>query len=219
MSIPGESMAKCSKCGQSHKITIYKSINAATDPSLKDKVRDGSLFLWECPHCGTMNLARYETLYHDPAEKLMVWLLPEGDVSDKEAQAASLLDGYTLRKVKDVGSLIEKINISGCSLDDRAIEICKYVTKMELGGQEQDKSKGAAIMDAPFRFFKTEGADNELSFTFPLDGNMHTVKIGFNVYEDCQRIIKRNTSMEADPGFVSIDSAWVLGKLGQAGRD
>ena len=75
MSIINEALAPCSKCGQQHKVIVYRSINISENPELKDKVKDGSLFLWECPHCGQVNLAKYETLYHDPAAKLMVWLI------------------------------------------------------------------------------------------------------------------------------------------------
>ena len=91
MSIISEALAPCSKCGQQHKVTVYRSINISENPELKDKVRDGSLFLWECPHCGQVNLAKYETLYHDPAKKLMVWLIPAGETKcRKEYKSCSL---------------------------------------------------------------------------------------------------------------------------------
>ena len=47
MSIINEALAPCSKCGQQHKIIVYRSINIADNPELKAKVKDGSLFLWE----------------------------------------------------------------------------------------------------------------------------------------------------------------------------
>ena len=68
--------ATCSRCGESHTVTTYPSINVAADPDLKARVRDGSLFVWECPHCGARNLLKYQTLYHDPAEKLMAGSCP-----------------------------------------------------------------------------------------------------------------------------------------------
>ena len=55
--------ATCSRCGESHAVTTYPSINVAQDPDLKARVRDGSLFVWECPHCGARNLLKYQTLY------------------------------------------------------------------------------------------------------------------------------------------------------------
>ena len=66
----------CNHCHRQTEIEVCQSINVALDPSLKATVKDGSLFVWECPYCGHRNLALYQTLYHDPETKLMVWLLP-----------------------------------------------------------------------------------------------------------------------------------------------
>ena len=77
-----KTLATCSSCGEKHEITYYSGINTAEDPELKARVKDGSLFLWECPHCGKTNLSVGQTIYHDPEEKLMIWLLPEGLVPE-----------------------------------------------------------------------------------------------------------------------------------------
>ena len=53
MSIINEGMAACPQCGNRNTIKVYRSINVADNPELKEKVKDGSLFLWECPHCGS----------------------------------------------------------------------------------------------------------------------------------------------------------------------
>ena len=115
MSIVKEMMAPCSKCGENQKIQVYRSINVAENPELKEKVKNGELFLWECPHCGQLNLARYDTLYHDPDMKLMIWLIPEGEVSEAQMNSISLhakaMGGYILRRVNDMGSLMEKVLI------------------------------------------------------------------------------------------------------------
>ena len=134
MSIISEALAPCSKCGQQHKVTVYRSINTSENPELKDKVKDGSLFLWECPHCGQVNLAKYETLYHDPAAKLMVWLIPSGEISETQMQAITMhtkaMGGYTLRRVNDMGSLMEKVLIVEAGLDDVVLEMCKNPPSM-----------------------------------------------------------------------------------------
>ena len=67
--------ANCSHCGRSTSVPTRQSLNTALDPELKSRVKDGSLFVWECPYCGQRNLAQYPLLYHDPEAKLMVWLL------------------------------------------------------------------------------------------------------------------------------------------------
>ena len=87
MSITATALAPCSKCGEKSEITVYKSINVSENPELKEKIRNGSLFLWKCPHCGQANLARYESLYHDPEKKIMIWLMPSGDLPESQMQA------------------------------------------------------------------------------------------------------------------------------------
>lgn len=196
--------ASCSKCHQQTQIDVCRSINVALDPELKARVRDGSLFVWECPYCGNRNLALYQTLYHDPDTKLMVWLLPGDQEPPKVvAEAVKELDGYTLRRVREVGELIEKVNIHDAMLDDKVMEMCKWVVRREMSG------KMPGIMDAPIKFLRTEGADNELVMAFPLNGQMQVVNIGFNVYEDARGILSRNPSINVDEGFSEINAAWV----------
>ena len=205
--------AKCSSCGNIHEITFFNGINVREEPDLKDKVKDGSLFLWECPRCGKTNLVSGQVIYHDPDEKLMFWLLPPGSVpEDKVAiiensllEASQTLEGYTFRRVDDAGSLIEKVNILDSGLDDTVIEIVKYVTKMEMA----QKGGGHDLSDTSFKFFRIEGPDHELTFTYPEAGQMQGVQIGFNVYEDCAGILRRNPSIKPAGGFPRINQEWV----------
>lgn len=207
-----ETKGTCSRCREENKVTIYNSINVGEQPELKDAVLDGSAFVWTCPHCGTLNLLQYQTLYHDPSEKLMVWLTRGSEELEEQVREAySRLDGleeYTMRFVDDAGSLIEKIKIFDAGLDDRTMEMTKYVTRMELC--ENQKENAQDILAAPFKFLRMSGPDNEITLAYPLDGKMQMVAIGFNVYEDCRGIIKRNPEITAGPsGFQKIDSSWV----------
>ena len=184
MSIINEALAPCSKCGQQHKVIIYKSINTADNPELKAKVADGSLFLWECPHCGQMNLARYETLYHDPAGKLMVWLIPAGEISEAQMQAITMhtkaMGGYTLRRVNDMGTLMEKVLVAEAGLDDIVLEMCKYVTKLEMLQKSVPAEQKDEFMASTFHFYRAEGDGDGriLTFMYALDGQMLGVNIG-----------------------------------------
>ena len=196
--------ASCNRCGESHGVPTYPSINVALDPDLKARVRDGSLFVWECPHCGARNLLKYETLYHDPAEKLMVWLLPgQAQPPQAVAEAVKQLEGYTLRIVREVGDLIEKVNLHDANLDDTVLEMCKWVTRRELA----EKNPEAA--DAKLKFLRMEGADNELVMAFPLNGQMQVVNVGFNVYEDARGILMRNPSVKPADGFAEVNADWI----------
>jgi DNA-directed RNA polymerase subunit RPC12/RpoP len=197
---------KCSKCGQGFEAASYQSINTAADPHLKERVRDGSLFVAECPYCGTRNLLKYNTLYHDPSAKLMVWLLPDGYESPAEVEeAVKELSGYTLRRVREAGDLIEKVCIADAGLEDTVMEVCKWVTRQELAAKNPEAAQ------ARMRFLRLEGADHDLVMAFPLNGAMNMVNVGFNVYEDAKAILSRNPSIKAADGFAEVDSAWADG--------
>lgn len=219
MSIINEALAPCSKCGQQHKVIIYKSINTADNPELKAKVADGSLFLWECPHCGQMNLARYETLYHDPAGKLMVWLIPAGEISEAQMQAITMhtkaMGGYTLRRVNDMGTLMEKVLIAEAGLDDIVLEMCKYVTKLEMLQKSVPAEQKDEFMASTFHFYRVEGDGDGriLTFMYALDGQMLGVNIGWNVYQDCAGILERNPQIRPEEGFAKIDAEWLASKM------
>lgn len=207
----------CRHCGGTHDIHIYSSINVSEAPELREKVMDGSIFSWECPSCAKTNYMRYQTLYHDPDQKVMVWLT-QGDL-ELEAKAAAIaqmeeMKAYTLRFVDEPGEFIEKTKIFSAGLDDVVMEMCKYVTKMELG--EKEPAKAEALMNAAFKFLKMEGADNEITLAYPMDGQMQMVVIGFNVYEDCRGIVQRNPHMrEAATGFCHIDASWLSKYISQ----
>ncbi len=215
MSIINEANGACTRCGAQNTIKIYKSINVADNPELKDRVKDGSLFLWECPHCCQLNLARYGTLYHDPEKKLMVWLVEGDDVSETQMQAIAnhtkAMGGYTLRIVPDMGSLMEKVLIMDAGLEDTAIEMCKYVTKMEMASKLGDNAKAAGLFSSTFHFYRTEGEgdDRLMTFMYPLDGKMLGINIGINVYYDCLGILERNPHAKPGDGFIKIDSSWI----------
>lgn len=215
MSIISKAQAPCSKCGQQQTVTVYKSINISQDPEFKAKVCDGSLFLWECPHCGMVNLAKYETLYHDPDRKIMVWLMPEGEISETQMQAISMhtraMGGYTLRIVSDMGSLMEKVLIRDAGLDDVVVEMCKYVTKLEMVQKIVEQEKKDAFLAAQFHFYRNE--DETITFMYGLDGQMMGVNVGMNVYQDCAGILERNPQMRAGEGFVQIDAEWLGRKI------
>lgn len=204
---------KCSSCGESISVESYDSVNVAARPELKNKILDGSLFMAECPHCGKINLARFQVLYHDPTAKLMFYLTL-GDV-ELEVRAGNMFatvpemsSDYVLRFVDEPGELIEKVKIFDAGLDDVVMELCKYVTRMELCEKAGDGAK--KIMDAPFRFLKVDGADHDITLAYPMDSQMQMVEVGFNVYEDCAGIISRNPQLTSTlSGMCHVDADWV----------
>lgn len=182
----------CSRCGAAYNADVPQSVNVAADPDLKEKVRTGELFTWTCPHCGAANLLSVPFLYHDPAEHLMLVL------TQTPLGAEGLPEGYTGRQVRSVGELMEKIKIFDAGLDDLTVEMCKFVTAQELK------------KDVALKFAGLDGADGEMTFTYPEGGQMELVAVGFNVYEDCAGILRRNPQIrESVQGLALIDQAWL----------
>ena len=173
------------------------SVDALVNPEEKERVKSGELFLWHCPECGCANLICRPFLYHDPQERLMILL------TDADIKAEELPEGYTGRIVRSAGDLIEKIKIFDAGLDDVAIEMCKFVSLREMN------------RDVSLRFLKMDGADSEMTFTYPQNGEMQMISVGFNVYEDCAGILRRNPSIkEAARGLVKVDPDWLSNYIG-----
>lgn len=181
----------CSKCGHSYRTEVCQSVNAKTNPDLKQKIVSGEFFLHRCPQCGNVQLVKFPFLYNDPSENLVICL------SDQEISAEGT-DGLIARRVTSVGDLIEKIKIIDAGLNDAVIEMCKFVTARDLD------------IDGPMKFLKTDGPDNEMIFTFPKNNDMEMISVGFHVYQECSGIVSRNPQMlESVKGLARIDADWV----------
>lgn len=206
--------AVCRQCGKPFDIPELPAlVNVADTPSLKERVKDGTLFTAICPACGAVNIAKAKMLYHDPSLRLMIWLLPEESLTEEErlriedsieslwSSVKDSLHDYVFRRVGDVGSLIEKVRIFDAGLEDTVIEMCKFVSGKELDADG-------------LRFRAMAGADNEMEFVFPRGGEMHSVKVGFNVYEDCRAILGRNPSIVPVGPFPEVGPDWTASVFG-----
>lgn len=188
---------RCSHCGQFFSFNLPATLNASTHPELKEKILSGEYFLRQCPHCSGVNLVMGDMLYIDTDQKLLLCL------SDKGLSSAGEVPEFTCRLVTSVGELIEKIKIHDSGLDDVVVEMCKFVTLQELA------------KDVDLKFYRLEGADNEIIFAYPENGEMQMLGVGLNVYEDCQGILSRNPHLsEHSKGLVRIDRDWLLGFVG-----
>ncbi len=180
---------RCPRCGRTYQSPVYSFIDATGEPELQAGVLSGELFVRECPECGLRELIGSPVVYKD--ENCLVCL------SDRSISVEGL-EGLSGRLVSNVGDLIEKVKIFHAGLDDAALEFCKFVTRSEMGREVQ------------LKFLRTEGVDNEIIFTYPEDSQMQLLAVGFNVYEDCAAIIRRNPVIgESLHGLVRVDSAWV----------
>ena len=188
-SVKAKSAVRCSSCGHEYEVDVYRHIDAVSEPSLKERVMNGSIFMRECPECGSRELIKSPVIYRD--SHLLLCL------SEQKIEAEGI-EGAAGRRVRDIGSFIEKVKIFDAGLDDVAMELCKFVTRQEMG------------KDVELKFLRTDGADNDIIFTYPEEGRMQMLSVGFNVYEDCRSIVNRNPAMTAGlQGLALVDREWV----------
>ena len=64
----------CDRCGKETEFTVYDTISTDDSPEMKEKVREGNLFDWECPECGARATLIYPMLYHQPEDRLMIYM-------------------------------------------------------------------------------------------------------------------------------------------------
>lgn len=191
----------CRKCGFRGQMPIFDIINTAESPELKERLLSGDLFVWECPHCGAKNLVGFPLLYHDPALKFLAWL-GNGQKELEDQMVAAFeeqeLENYTARMVDSPGELLEKIKIFEAGLDDITMELCKFITR-------QDLEKNVDL-----KFFGLDGPDHTITFAYPENGQMQMAETGFEVYEDCAGIIRRNPAVtENARGLVRVNREWL----------
>ena len=184
---------QCRSCSKEYSVPFNGIINVGSDPDLRARVASGEFFLHECPFCGTKNLIPVQScLYHDALNKVMIVFSP------LSLKMEDVPQDYTCRLVGSIGELIEKVKIFSASLDDVVIEMCKYVLRGELK------------KDVELKFVGISGADSEMTFTYPQNSQMEMIAVGFNVYEDCAGIVRRNPELhEAARGCVKVDKDWL----------
>jgi hypothetical protein len=124
----------CPACDHEQEFTHWESVNVSLDPNLKDQLLRGELTTFTCNKCGAQVDVQAPLLYHDMEKQLMIWLLP-GDMEPEMPQQNGLLGGlierfsgqFTYRVVRDLNQLIEKIRIFDDELDDKVIELLKFM--------------------------------------------------------------------------------------------
>lgn len=180
----------CLHCAKTFSIDKPHSVKAGDENS--ELVRNGELFKWTCPLCGRESVLNFPLLYHDEEAGILLLL------SQNAVSAEAVPEGYKARVVSSPGDLVEKIKIFETGLDDVVMEVCKYVTLSELN------------KELSLKFFRIDGADSQLSFTYPEAGQMQILTIGLNVYEDCAAIVQRNPSiLQAAKGLIRVDQDWI----------
>ena len=195
---------RCPYCHREFTITVYDSINAETDPELRERAMSGDLFRHSCPHCKTDFKIQNPLVYSDPSRRFVIWLSNE-EANDSLYKLAKPLaaQGYTLRRCATIQEFTEKIQIFEDGVSDIVVELAKYDSFIEfIDNRQGDPSEVTSI-----EYQRTENGvmkinvrtdDKGLSFLIPIGPLEEEVKVQSDRYE-------------ADNAqFPRINSDWVI---------
>ena len=118
---------KCTKCGKINTVEVDDTINLTGNQELLKTILDNSKFNFKCVDCNTDHKVIYDFLFQDDNEKFYVKIN-----SSNELLTLVSKDDYKIRIVKDLNEANEKLRTFYYRLDDRVIEIIKYMIKDDL---------------------------------------------------------------------------------------
>ena len=199
----------CPMCGEMAKAEIYTSVNATTDRGLRDRVLDGSLFVWSCPSCGYSARLTYPILYNDMKNRFMVYLIPKIDRfrlcdSELEEKYANLRN-ITKRVAPDFNSFKEKIFILESGLDDMAVEL----TKVAISQTVSKKLDGEKVYEGYLSMYVRES--NTMGFTYFTgeDRRPYVQTARLEIYGKSKEIVEQFAVKDRKlKGFIKIDGEW-----------
>lgn len=211
---------ECPNCGAPGVYEHYSSANVTLDPTLKDRVMDGSLFVYDCPNCGGAIRVETSCLYHDMRKHLLIQLSPGAEDAENLKDILNMLSdggvelsfddvGYEIRLVPELNDLREKILIADDDLDDRLVEILK-VYSVIYATSEDDSAEFDDV-----RYMGIE--DGSLAIGLILDGVCKgTAMMPMALYEDLAKRYPFESRTEDD---YIIDYEWAYKWLVQGDDD
>ena len=125
----------CPNCDAENHILIWESLNTKLNPKETKQLLDGTFFVFECNQCNYKTLMDYAILYHDMENMCMIYYVGDDQIDKTKGifeYAKKIGDPeynkcYRHRIVTSQIALREKALIFNYGLDDRIIEIAKYL--------------------------------------------------------------------------------------------
>ena len=209
-----EAEIACEACGKSFAITCHSLIDVMKDPQAPQKVLDASWFAFVCPYCGEENIVLFPCLYHDGLKKVLIGYadreenggrryremkqMLEGTGKNRSQYDRAVngwLENSTVRMTDDFSDFQEKVLITYLGLNDRVIEIAKYMTCAAL-------EQAGKIKHADHIHFNM--IDGQMKFIIE-DGDVTgQADLRQDMYDDIARTVEPGM-----PRSTEINQAWV----------
>lgn len=210
MSICQSKQGVCPVCHKEFESTVWDSLNADLNPEAKQKLIDGHLFDFTCPHCQTSGNLLYPLLYHDMTHHVMIQYVVDTDDIDKALQdlfkgpdiVKEYMEsqGYRVRIVTSQIALREKVAIFDAGFDDCTMEIVKIIYAVMQ--QTQDPS----LNFTDIRFINEPTHGPSLYFVCENNDDHFAVTISNEIYQDIAAVV--NLLPEEEVKKPIIDTEW-----------
>ncbi len=210
----------CPHCGTTSVFTANQLIDTARDPYAVEKVLDASWFTHTCPACGERQTVLFTCLFHDANERLLYAYADDEDDYDtllqylkgelqEDSQLNEVLNSWisssTCRLTDSFPAFQEKLLLAYLGLDDRAIEVCKYMTEVIL-------TKQGMVTDVESMYFNTDG-DKWTLLIDTGEEDMAQTDLPKEMYQEvCDTVLQE---MEIEENRVVFDHEWVRNHFGK----
>ena len=209
MSRPIQETVACPECSAQSAFTIWTSLNVTVDPEQKQALIMGDLFRFTCPTCAATTQFVYPLLYHDAEKRVMIWFVPPDKSGRGEPPpdpgvgaggARAALEGYTLRAVRSVNELLEKVLTFDAGLDDLAIEMVKLAIATQIPEHEQSDETEIRFASAEHDPSAPPGQQDQLMFAIVTPGGTKGATLPREpIYSNMQRAAAELTARKPPP--------------------
>ncbi len=190
----------CPACLTEQSFNTCPSIDVQSDPEIKESIFNRDIFRFICPECGEEILVAYNCTYIDGDNSFMVALITE------DGEANIVADGYTLRIVRSINELVEKIALMEDGIDDRIAELYKIM----LEDQFEEERQGTELLGI---YYGGQDFEKKQLVFYIITGNAENVRamLSFDTYEAIAKQFDTNPEM-AKP-CSEINRLWAIGTL------
>lgn len=193
----------CPACVEEAEFEIHTVIDVCENPELKEKLFSRELFKFSCPNCGEEILAAYDCKWIDKDKRAVVVLLTEKDEMPEERSLK--IEGYTLRVVRSINELAEKVALLEDGTSDRVIELYKIM----LEDQYIEEHPNAEVLGI---YYSGTDAENGSVNFYIITGNEQNCRASLSA-DAYAAVEKQLESMSGDEGFCEINRDWAIGAL------
>jgi len=109
MSTKGQINVECPHCGERFYADFWTVVRGDSDPNLKDQLINGEFDLLVCPKCSAVFSHEEPFLYIDPGFELLVFVMPENYLPEKEKWLGKMKEDYAALGSAGLGGILAGI--------------------------------------------------------------------------------------------------------------